>query len=194
MVDKDSDFKDGWGDAFDYSISTNDLSIEYLGTTKPTEYSSDTAKNIMTSDWSVDFSKLDISVENKTEAEIPTPIIIALSVFKNIQIDLSDVDKSNDSVWQTYHYTVADSPLLIGGIENSILGGALWKSEDNADATAIRIPAGEHIVFVGVDGDTTTCASPNTPNQKIESCEIKDQHILKVIPRYTQIPVPLVIE
>jgi len=201
-IDSTGDYKTGWGENFIVArdttppTPTHSLKLTYDETLNPPNYSNSMNKNVDFDSWSIALSELNITIENKT-TDITNPIIVALTVFKNIQIDLSDSDKANDSVWQTYHFTVlpvAGISLASNSTHNSVLDGAVWKSEADVDVTAIRIPAGEHIIFVGEDGDTTTCASPNTANQKIESCEIKDQKILKVIPRYTLLPVLLVIE
>jgi len=63
--------------------------------------------------------------------------------------------------------------------------------DDNIDrrtANGVRIPAGEHIVFVGVDESTP-------PDGKLDENEIKALAILKIIPRFDPSPtVTLVIE
>ncbi|NOR71817.1 MAG: hypothetical protein GQ532_19375, partial [Methylomarinum sp.] len=74
-------------------------------------------------------------------------------------------------------------------------------NSDNRTANDVRIPAGEHIVFVGVDGNTSDgkierkdLNGDGDYDDLNEFDELRDQAILKVIPRFTQPIVTLVIQ
>jgi prepilin-type N-terminal cleavage/methylation domain-containing protein len=207
-IDSQDDFKDGWGDGFGFSLTANDLDLKYLGAGKVAPFNTtDIKRDVKERDWSIALSEVNILIKNKTfdaspsvSAFVPVNnVFIALVVFKNSQTDPTDPIKTNNSVWKTYHFKLA----LIAADSSRNSDGASWKNEADEDATASRIPAGEHIVFVGVDGATFDGKiERNDINNDGdyddvdigEFDEIKDQAILKVIPRFTQPSVTLVIK
>jgi len=188
-VDSAGDYKTGWG--FDFTVAeivaNNNLNLSYDETLNPDAYSQPVNRDVPADNWSLVLSEIDITVDNQSINDIQvstTPLTIALVVFRNVQVDLADTDKTNDSIWQTYHFTLTND-LAAGDKHNSITNGAAWKNEEDDDATSLRIPAGDHVIFVGVD-------SPSNGN--IEPSEIQNTAILRVVPRFTLLPVELVID
>ena len=175
-VDSQNNFKDGWGDEFSLVVASNDLTVQYSGTGKTDSFDTDVNKDVSENDWGIALSEIDSFVlKNETATDIDCSLscnyVVAISVFKN-----ADTSDPNDR-WHTFHVDLTGSTISSGDSEVIPLS---WLKDDATSADSERIPAGKHPIFLVDDS-----VSPQL---------VKDKAVLKVIPRFTQPTVTLIVE
>ncbi len=212
-IDSAGEYKTGWGHTFTVAenTATHALNLTYDESLNPPDYSMAVNKDVPADSWSIPLSEVNINLHNTGTTPINKTLIVALTVFKNIKPDLTDTDITNDSVWQTYHYTHycsgGGTKTLIAGNDGSttysIVAGdtftekGLWQTEAILTAAETSQTACPHTANI----DNTLAMATRIPagehivfswvdensNNILDSTElIQAQAVLKVIPRYTQ--------
>jgi len=205
--------------AIDTSVKT-DNTVSFIGDYDNNGVS-DVNRNIGKYNWGLPLAELEINIENKNGTPVDN-IVVGLIVFQNTNFSRPSPSTGDEteickSCIQTYHFrkrcrptdqtkqaiTIPKNTIVL--FSTTEIPPVLWQTEalekiendqttcdpddsgyaqntDYEQAKNIMIPAGEHIVVVGLDSDD---------DGKLD--EIKDTVIIKVIPRFTQPTVTLVI-
>jgi prepilin-type N-terminal cleavage/methylation domain-containing protein len=175
-IDSAGDYKTGWGNDFTVAedATTHSLNLSYDESLNPPDYVNAVNKDVSFDSWSIALSEihsLKIINEKATDDIEAGTYLVAISIFENA-ITTIPGDR-----WHTFHCSLIVSTISPGGSADFTLS---WlKSDASSSASSERIPAGEHPVFLVKSGSHST---------------IKAQAILKVIPRFTQPSVTLVIK
>jgi len=181
-IDSLNNFKDGWGDDFVLSAASNDLTLQYSGTGKGDQFNADVNKDVNEGDWSIALSEINsITIENQTGAAIAdmnhniNGYFVAISIFKNLA-----TATPNDQ-WHTFHATLGATlgAVAISDGDSHVFSLTWFKEDGSTDANSERVPAGEHAIFIVKKDSHTT---------------VKAKAILKVMPRFTQPTIKLVIK
>jgi len=205
--------------AIDTSVKT-DNTVSFIGDYDNNGVS-DVNRNIGKYNWGLPLAELEINIENKNATPVNN-IIVGLVVFQNTNFSRPNPSAGDEteickSCIQTYHFkricsptnkikqpiTIQDNSIVL--FSTTEIPPVLWQTEalektendqttcdpddsgyaqntDYEQTKTVTIPAGEHIVIVGLDSND---------DGKLD--EIKDTVIIKVIPRFTQPTVTLVI-